>query len=189
MDYLTDFALKSSCRYLETAVSGLLDAKQVTTEFDWDYEPNPSNPGNKKDRRRLPFVGAVLIKDQDDPFTQGNILYDRKILIHFELCCESYTQLVRMTGDLRQALWSATNTETGGVGLTLYNYVEPSGAYYANAGTLQVDVGASQYFGTEQKQDINNRQYLSITPVELTAFKDITATLLENKGRVNLNDS
>lgn len=189
MDYLTDYAVKSTCAYLEAALSGLYDAKQVTTNFNWDYEPDPANPGNKERRRNLPFAGVNLIKDRDDPFSQGNILYDREILIHIELCCRNHTELVRMTSSLRQALLTATNSETGGIGLTLYNYSSPSGVYYANAGTMQIEVGASQYFGTEKTNDINNRQYLSITPVELTAFKDATATLLENMGRVNLSDS
>lgn len=189
MDKVSDYACKSLTRYLEIAMPTLDDSKVVSTDFDWDKKPAPSNLGNQQVARPLPFAGVVLVRDSDKPFSQGNILYDREILVHVELCCRSYTELVNLTADMRQALRSATNAATSGVGIPLYNYAVVSGAYYANAGTLQVDLGNSEFFGTETPLEQGNRKYLSITPVEMTAFKDVTATLLENMGRINLTDS
>jgi len=189
MDRVTDYACKSMTRYLGVAVSGLNDSKVVSTDFDWDKAPAPGTLGNQQITRPLPFAGVVLVRDGDKPFSQGNILYDREILIHVELCCRSYTDLVNMTASMRQSLRSAVNTATSGIGVPLYDYAAVSGAYYANVGTMQIDIGNSEFFGSENTKDQGNRKYLSITPIEMTAFKDVTATLLENMGRVNLTDS
>lgn len=189
MDRVTDYSMKSLCRHLMTAVSGLVGAYQVSTDFDWDKSPNPSNPGNQLIPRLTPFIGAVIMSDIDKPFTMGNILYEREIKIHLELCCQNHTQLMRLSSDVRQSLITAMNQETSSVGIPLYNYAVASGSYYANAGTLQIELGPTQYFGSDKSADQGNRKYLSITPIELSAFKDATATLLENMGRVDVTDS
>lgn len=189
MDRVTDYACKSLTRHLELSVPALSGAKVVSTDFDWDKMPSPSNPGNQQVPRPLPFAGVVLVRDNEKPFSQGNILYDKEILVHVELCCRNYTELVNTTSDIRQGLRSAVNPATSSVGIPLYNYAALSGTYFAYAGTMQIDIGNSEYFGSENPSEQGNRKYLSITPVEMTAFKDITATLLEGKGRINLADS
>lgn len=81
------------------------------------------------------------------------------------------------------------NPVTSGVGITLYDYTVASGSYYATAGTMQISLNQSQYFGAADQKEEGNRKFRSITPVTLTAFRDATATLLENKGRISLTDS
>jgi len=187
-DRVLDYGLKSLARFLKTVVSGINNAYVVSSDFDWDKRPTNAAPGNATEQRPLPFAGVVLVADDDPPFTVGNILYERNIQLNVELCCEDHTNMVQLTADMKQALRSATNAQTSDIGIVLYNFALASGSFFANAGTLQVEVGQTQYFGPELPKHQGNRKYLSITPLMLTAFKDCTATLLENMGRVGLTD-
>lgn len=188
-DRVADYATKSLARHIKVAVSGIDNAYVVSADFDWDKKPLSNNPGNTASTRPLPFAGVVLINDNDMPFTVGNILYEKTIRASIEMCASSYTQVVNMTSDMRQALRSAVNPSTSNIGIVLYNFAVASGSYYANAGTLQLDLGQSQYFGQDEPAEHANRKFRSVTLVEMSCFKDVNATLLEGTGRINLTDT
>lgn len=186
-DRLAEYASKSLTRFIETAV-GVNDSYIITPDFDWDKRPDPQNPVNSQVTRSLPYAGVQVIVESDLPFTvSSNILYEKSLLHHVWLCGSTFTERGRLTSDLRQALRGAVSL-TSGVGITLYNFASPSGNYYATGGTLQVELGDSQLFDADSQAEEGNRKFRSVTPVTLTAFKDITATLLENMGRVSLTD-
>lgn len=187
-DRVTDYAVRSLARHIKVAVSGIDNAYVVTPDFDWDKKPSPSNPNQVLDRP-LPFAGIILKYENDPPFSMGNILYEYMIDANIMICAKSHTELVNMTNDIRQSLRNAVNTETSNIGIVLYNFAVASGSYYANAGTLQVDLGGTEYFGQDDESEQANKKHHSIVPITLSCFKDSTATLLENKGRINLTDS
>lgn len=189
MDRLISYALRSLARHISVNVSGINAAYVVTPDFDWDKKPPSSNPGDATVPRTLPYAGVVLINDNNPPFTVGNILYEPTIQVNIEMCGTGFTEMVDITGDMKQSLRAAVNPITSGVGITLYDFATVSGLFYANAGTLQLEIGQTEYFGPDTPAQQGNRKYLSITPVILSAFKDNTATLLESKGRVGLADS
>jgi hypothetical protein len=116
-------------------------------------------------------------------------LHERRIDYFIWVCASSYTELTQRTADIKQAIGSAVNPITSGVGITLYDFATPSGSFYATAGTMDVEIGQSQFFNAADQSEEGNRKYRSVTPIMLSAFKDITASLLENKGRINLTDS
>lgn len=189
VDRITDYAAKSLARHIKVAVSGIDNAYVVTADFDWDNKPVPNNPGNVTTTRALPFAGVVLYRDNDMPFSMGNILYERNIIMNIQVCAKSYTQLVEVSSNIRQSLRSAVNAQTSNIGIVLYNFALASGAYFANAGTLQVELGNTEYFAQNEPSEQTNRKFHSITMVELSCFKDVNATLLEGTGRINLTDS
>ena len=174
--------------HIETEV-GVDNAYIVTPDFDWDRKPTTANPGNTTQSRALPYAAVELIRDEEIPFTSSaNILYEANISVEVNVCASSYTSCVQFTSDIKQSLRTATSI-TSGVGITLYNFAAVSGAFYATGGTMQVDVQATEFPMPESQTREGNLKYRSITPVTLTAFRDATSTLLENKGRVNLTDS
>lgn len=187
-DKVTTYSLNSLARYINVNVSGVT-AYVVTPDFDWDKKPNPAAPGNTVLARPLPFVGIVLKTDEEPPWSIGNILYEKNILLHVELCSTGFTDLVDQTSQMKQSLRAAVNPDTNNVGITLYNFALASGSYFANAGTMRVEIGKSEYFGPDDTNEQGNRKYRSVTLMELSAFKDNTATLLENMGRISINDS
>jgi len=188
-DRVTDYAMKSTARHLETDVSMLDDAYVITPDFDWNRKPNPANLGNTKIVRGLPYAAVLMNLDATPPFTVGNILYEQTIDTHIFVVASGYTQMVQATADVKQSLKGASNSITGSIGIPLYNFAVASGGFFANAGTLQVEIGTTQYFAPEDTQQESNLKYRSVTPVTLSAYKDATATLLENKGRVNQTDT
>ena len=188
-DHLTDYASRSLVRHLETAVSGLNDAYALDTDFDWDKKPDPSDPHDKTVERQLPYAAVEITFDHDAPFSVGNILYEREVMAHVWVAGDSHANMMQMTSTMRQSLISSVNPITSGVGVVLYNFAVASGAFFANAGTLQLELGQSQYFGAATQAEEGNKKYRSVTPITLSAFKDVTAVLLENKGRINLTDS
>lgn len=189
MDRLTEYAVKSLARHIAVNTSGLNSAIVIQNDTDWDRYPDPSDPGNKTLKRALPFAGIVLKRNLDEPFSIGNILYSHEILVQVDICASSYTQLAQITPDVRQVLRTAVNTPNSAIGIPLFNYAVVSGSYFDIAGTMQLDVGATEYFAAERETDQGNRKFYSTTLIEMNAFKDSTATLLENKGRISINDS
>lgn len=188
-DRVTDYALKSLAHHLDTDIATLDAAYVITPDFDWDHKPDPTSPGNKTLRRSLPFAGISIVNDSDQPFSVGNILYEKNIDVWIHVCGQTYTQLVQIVADIRQSLRSATNPDNDDIGIILYDFSTVDGAFYLNAGTMHIDdISATQYFGPEDKTEEDNRKYRAIIPLRMTAFKDVTATLLENMGRVNLTD-
>ena len=187
-DRVVDYGMRSLAKYIKVNVSGINNAYVVSSDFDWDNRPTSITPGNATERRPLPFAGVVLVADDDPAFAVGNILYEKNIQVNIELCGTDHTNLVQMTSDLKQSLRAAVNPSTNNIGIILYNFALASGSFYANAGTLQVEVSQSQYFGPSSPKEQGNRKYMSVTPVLLSAFKDASATLLENMGRVGLTD-
>jgi len=189
-DRVTDYASKSLARHLESDVGTFSDVYVVNPTFDWDRRPDPADPGGGTLPISLPYAGVLLARDGDPPFTVGNILFERNLEYEMTILGSNYGEMVQLTADAKQSLRTAINPITSGVGVVLYNFAVASGAFFANAGTMQIDIGQSEYFGPEdERQEKNNRTFMSVTPVFLTAFKDSTATLLENKGRVGLTDS
>ena len=131
-----------------------------------------------------------MMADDEPPFSiSANILYERNIDYHITVCGNTYSEMINRTADIKQAMRTAVNPVTSGVGVTLYDFAVASGSFYATAGTMQVEIGQSQYFSAADQSEEGNRKYRSVTPITLTAFKDATATLLENKGRIGLTDS
>lgn len=190
MDLLTDYTGKSLCHFIETNVSGLLDATLITSDFDWDRKPDPRNPGNSSIARSLPYAGVLITFDHDFPFTvSANILYEKRIEYQIWIAARNHTELLNLTSNCRQCLNTAVNPITSGVGLPLYNFSVVSGSFYANAGTCQIEMSNTEHFGPDDQLEEDNRKYRSVIPIALTAFRDVTATLLENKGRINLTDS
>lgn len=189
VDRVTDYGLKSLARHLETDVPMLRNAYVVTKDFDWNRSPDPSDPANNKVNRALPYAGVLLLDDDTPPFTVGNILYEQQITSHIYAVASGYTQMVQATADIKQSLKTAVNADSGSIGILLYNFAVASGGFYAHAGTLQVELGTTQYIGPENVSEESNLQYRSVTPILLSAYKDATATLLENKGRINLTDT
>jgi hypothetical protein len=188
-DRVVAYAEKSLAYHIDQEVGSFDKVYVVTPDFDWNNRPDPADPANKTLKRSLPFAGVVGMSDDTPPFTVGNILYEQTITVNLHVLGTTYTQMKELTGDMKQSLKTAINPITSGVGIVLYNFAVASGGFYANAGTLQVEIGESQYFGPVDESEEDNRKYKSITPIVLSAFKDSTATLLENKGRVNLTDS
>tara|TARA_R110002096_G_scaffold388802_3_gene583134 strand:+ start:2459 stop:3028 length:570 start_codon:yes stop_codon:yes gene_type:complete len=187
-DLVTDYAGRSLAEFLE-GDGGLPEAYVVTPDFDWDKKPHPITIG-KQVGREMPYAGVLMIQDQDDPFTMSaNILRERSIDFHVIIIGSSYTEMVQKTSDAKQALVSAVTPITSGVGIVLWNFADPSGAFFSQAGTMQVELAPTQYFGASDQSEEGNRKYRSITPLTLSMFKDSTATLLENTGRVSLTDS
>lgn len=187
-DRLFEYAARSLARHIESTIP-LSGTYIITADFDWDAKPLPGNIGNQVTKRMLPYAGVQVITEAEMPFSSSaNILYEKELLYHVWVCGSSFTERSRVTSDLRQSLRSAVSA-TSGVGITLFNFAVPSGAYYATGGTLQVEIGQTEIFDAADQSEEGNRKHRSVTPVTLTAFKDITATLLENKGRVNLTDS
>lgn len=188
-DRVTDYAMKSFARMLETDVAILDDAYVVTPDFNWNTKPDPNDPGNDTIPLGLPYAGVLLNEDQAPPFTVGNILYEPMLDTHLHVVGANYTQMVQATADCKQALRTAVNPDSGSVGILLYNFAVASGGFFAHAGTLQVELGTTQYFDANANKLESNLKYRSVTPVILSAYKDATATLLENKGRVDLTDT
>ena len=187
-DRLFEYAARSLARHIENTV-GVSGTYIITADFDWDSKPDQANPGNGSTRRALPYAGVQVITESEMPFSvSSNILYDKEMLYHVWMCGSTFTERSRITSDLRQSLRSAVSI-TSGVGITLYNFASPSGSFYSTGGTLQVDLGETEIFDAADQKEEGNRKHRSVTPVFLTAFKDVTATLLENKGRINLTDS
>lgn len=187
-DRVTDYALRSVAKYIEDHIVGL-DAYIVTPDFDWDYKPNPLSPGDQKTPRPAPFAGISIVGDSDPAFSIGNILYEKNIDIWVHVCGQTYTDMIHMTADMKQSLRTSINPNNSNVGVPLYNFAIVSGISYAIEGTMQIDIGQTQYFGPSNPSQQSNRKHFSVTPVNLSMFKDSTATLLENKGRVDLTDS
>lgn len=186
-DRLVDFATKSLVHYIETNVS-VDNAYIVTPDFNWDRKPDPLDPGNKTVDRDLPYAAVQLIEDREVPFTvSGNILYEANITVEISVCAATYTQCVRFTSDIKQALRTATSN-TSGVGITLYDFNTVEGSFYAAAGTIQLDIQGSDFPAPEGQKQEGNYKYRSLTVVTLTAFRDATATLLEDKNRISINE-
>lgn len=185
-DLVTDYASRSLAAFLESSV--FTEAYVVTPDFDWDKKPHPINL-NKLANRETPYAAVLIRFDDDMPFSvSANILYERNIEYHVVVCGSSHTNMMQKTADMRQALRTAVSA-TSGVGINLYDFAAPSGSFYTTAGTMQVELAQSQYFGAADQSEEGNRKFRSITPVSLTMFKDATARLLENKGRITLTDS
>ena len=186
VDLVTDYASRSLAAFLETGV--FPDAYVVTPDFDWDKKPHSINL-NKLANRETPYAAVLMVFDDDRPFSaSANILYERNIDYHVTVCGSSYTNMMQKTAEMKQALRTAVSL-TSGVGIDLWDFAVVSGSFYNPAGTMQVEIGQSQYFGAADQSEEGNRKFRSITPVSLTAFKDATARLLENKGRIALTDS
>jgi len=186
-DRLVEFATKSLVHYIETNVS-VDNAYIVTPDFNWDRKPDPLDPGNKTVDRGLPYAAVQLIEDREVPFTvSGNILYEANITVEISVCASTYTQCVRHTSDIKQALRTATS-DTSGVGITLYDFNTVEGEFYAAAGTIQLDIQGSDFPAPEGQKQEGNYKYRSLTVVTLTAFRDATATLLEDKNRISINE-
>ena len=188
-DRITDYGMKSAARHLETDVSMLTNAYVITPDFDWNQRPDPTDPANNRVNRELPYAGVLITSDSTPPFSVGNILYEQLLNTEIHVVASGYTQMMQATADVKQSLKGATNPITGSVGIVLYNFAVASGGFFANAGTLQVELGTTQYFAPNEVKQESNLKYRSITPVVLSAYKDETATLLENKGRVNQTDT
>lgn len=185
-DLVTDYASRSLAAFLETSV--FPDAYVVTPDFDWDKKPHPINL-NKQANRETPYAAVLMKFDDDQPFSSSaNILYERNIEYLVTVCGSSYTNAKQKTAEMKQALRTAVSM-TSGVGINLYDFAVASGSFYATAGTMQVEIGQTQHFGAASQSEEGNRKFRSITPVSLTMFKDATARLLENKGRITLTDS
>ncbi|MAE83252.1 MAG: hypothetical protein CMB80_10985 [Flammeovirgaceae bacterium] len=188
-DRVVNYGCKSLAYHIETDVTTFDNVYVVTPDFDWDKRPDPNDPSNRTLDRALPFAGIVLSSDITPPFSMGNILYEQNFSVAIDVLGSTYSEMTDLTADMKQSLKTASNPITGSIGIVLYNFAVASGVFYANAGTLQVDLGESQYFGPPDEDQEENRKYHSITLATLSAYKDSTATLLENKGRVNLTDS
>ena len=187
-DRLVDYATKSLVHHIETNV-GVDNAYVITPDFDWDRRPDPSDPGNSTIARALPYSAVELIRDESGPWSSSaNILYESNISLEVSVCAATYTSCVQFTSDIRQSLRSAVSI-TSGVGITLYNFAVASGSFYETAGTLQLEMQGTEYPMAESQKEEGNVKFRSITPIILTAFRDATSTLLENKGRINLTDS
>jgi len=187
-DYIVDYASRSLAAFLERE-AGFAESYIINPDFDWDKKPDPDNP-KKRIGRSLPYAGVILVQDSDQPFTMSaNILRHRTIDYHIVILGTTYSEMVQKTSNMKQAIVSAVTPITGGVGITLYDFAAASGSFYAQAGTMQVELAATQYFGAASQEEEGNRKYRSITPIMLSMFKDSTATLLENKGRISLTDS
>lgn len=191
VDRVVDYGLRSMAKYLSDTVTTLSGVYVKTPDFDHNTRLNPSDPGGPRLRRETPYVGIMLVEDESTPFTMGNVLYEQNIIVEVQVYGKTYTDMVQKTADVKQALRVAENDGTGNIGIILYNFAVPMSGFYANAGTLQIEFGdiPTQYFGPADVQEEDNRKYNSITVIELTAFKDKSATLLENLGNVGLTDS
>lgn len=188
-DKVVSFSEKSLAYHIKQNVSSFDNVYVITPDFDWNKKPDPSSPGNKTLKRSLPFAGVIGVNDITPPFSIGNVLYEQNILMSIHVAGSTYTEMKQLTAEMKQSLKTAVNPITNNIGIVLYNFDVVSGSFYSNAGTMQVEILDTQYFGPlEQSQD-DNRKYKSVTAINLTAFKDSTATLLENKGRINLTDS
>jgi hypothetical protein len=187
-DKLVDYATRSLVHHIETYVS-VDDAYIVTPDFDWNRKPDPSDPGNQTVARGLPYAAIHLVGDLQSPWSvSANILYQSDISVEMHLCAGTYTSCVQSTSDVKQTLHNASSVVSG-VGITLYDFDTPSGGFYTAAGTLQVETQGTEYSMAESQDEESNIKFRSVTPVSMTAFRDVTATLLENKGRINLTDS
>ena len=187
-DKLVDYATRSLVHLIETKVS-VDNAYIVTPDFDWNRKPDPSNPGNNTISRGLPYAAIELVGSLEQPWSSSaNILYQSDITVDVHLCAGTYTECVQTTSDIKQSLNSASSVVSG-VGITLYNFASTSGSFYTTAGTLEVETQGTEYAMAESQNEESNVKFRSITPVIMTAFRDVTATLLENKGRINLTDS
>lgn len=188
-DRLVTYAERSLAYHIDQQIADFDNVVVVTPDFDWNRKPDPSDPKNKSLPRALPYAAIVGMNDQQLPFTVGNILYETAMMMSIHVCGSTYTQMKNLTADMKQTLRSAVNPITGGIGIVLYNFAVVSGSFYANAGTLGVELGITEYFGPADIQEQDNTKYRSVTPIVLSAYKDNTATLLENKGRLSFNDT
>ena len=187
-DKLVDYATKSLVHHIETYVS-VDNAYIVTPDFDWNRKPNPSDPGNKTTARGLPYAAVQLIGSLEEPWSSSaNILYQSDISVDIHICAGTYTTCVQNTSDVKQSLNSASSVVSG-VGITLYDFATPYSGFYTAAGTLQIETKGTEYMMAESQDQESNIKFRSVTPVSMTSFRDVTATLLENKGRINLTDS
>ena len=187
-DRLVDFATKSLVHHIETNVS-VDNAYIVTPDFNWDRKPSALDPGNNTVARALPYAAIELVTDEVIPFTVSeNILYEANISLEISVCAGSYTACLQSTADIKQSLRSARSI-TSGVGITLYNFASASGAFFETAGTLELELRGTDFPMPEAQRQEGNIKFRSVTPIILTAFRDATSTLLENKGRINLTDS
>lgn len=188
-DLVVNYACKSLAYLIDQGVASFSGVYVATPDFDWNRKPDPNDPVGKKVVRSTPFAAIVLINDQTPPFSIGNILYEQVIDVQVHICAQTYSQLQNLTADMKQVIKSATNSSSGSVGVTLYDFDTPSGMFYAIAGTMMTELGRSDYFGPDTKAEDDNRKFTSITPLTMSAYKDATATLLENKGRVSITDT
>lgn len=188
-DRVVDYALKSLAYFVDQNIADFTGAYVITPDFDYDKKPDPSKPGDVVIQRQLPYAGIELASDEGPAFSIGNILIDQQVDVLLLIFGRSYTETVRLTADTKQSLRTSINPITQSPGITLFNFAIVSGSFYANAGTMQIDVGRSHYFGPADKDEEENRKHRSVTLLNMSAFKDNTATLLENMGRVDLTDS
>lgn len=184
-DTLVDYSLKSLARFLETAGVSLSGSFVAGNDFDWNKRPDPADPKSKKLPRQLPYAGIVIINDSTPPFTVGNILYEQVIDCAIHICGQSDSLVRNITGGVKQALKGAIHPLTSGVGIPLYDFALASGAFYANAGILSVDLGITEYFGADDITEEDKRKHRSVTLLTLSAYKDNRATLIDYSPRID----
>ena len=187
VDRLVESSLKSLAYFLKNNVDGVSECWVGNPDFDYDKMPDSSNP-NRMVSRPLPFMVVSPISDESVPFSMGNILYEQNISVDIGVYDTDSTNLWIHTGSMKQALKEAVHPTTGEIGIQLLNIA--SGVVYPDAGCLQVELEGTEYFGGNASEDVSgNRRYSSHTIINLTAFKDKEATLLENKGNIGIDDN
>ena len=188
-DRVSEYAAKSLAKFLQSNVSGVLSAYVVTPDFDYDKKPVVTSP-DKRETRLLPFFAIHYVSEFNTPFSIGNILFNTDLELIVEVCSSDQLKLVQETSSMKQALRGATHPNTGEVGVQLFNFNVVSGSFYADGGCMQIwDIQSSVYIGPDDKTQFENRKFRSQTPITLSAFKDKTATLLENAGNIGISDT
>jgi hypothetical protein len=187
-DRLNLYLQKSIAKWLEDNLT-IDNAVLVGPNFNWDAKPDVTD-ARKTVPRPLPFAGIATQSDEERPFTMSkNILSERDITVSVFICATNLTNLYNLTSDMRQTLRSASHPITGKIGVPLYDYAVVSGNYYNSPNTVDIsEVSSPFYTGRNSTSEQGNRSYMSETLITFTAFKDATATLLENKGRIGINE-
>jgi len=189
VDRLTLYAAKSIAKLLGDTVPGIDAAYITSSDFDYDKKPNPSNPRDTI-LRALPFIGVGVVSDDNVPFTvSANILYERNMVFNVEVLGTGISQLINLSGDVKQQLNRATHSVSGKVGVPLYDFGAPSGTFFDLKGAIPIfEYGATNYIGPSDELEQENRKYRSSTVIVLSAFKDKDAELIENLGNIGINE-